>query len=97
MSGFLTLEPGIMSYDVVVIGAGAFGCSLAYHLGRAGQRVALMDRVGVASQTSPRAAGLFKHVQSTATRTALAALSARKVINFERETGIPLPAVCSGA
>ena len=74
---FFTLEPGIMSYDVVVIGAGAFGCSLAYHLGRAGQRVALMDRVGVASQTSPRAAGLFKHVQSTATRTALAALSAR--------------------
>ena len=86
-----------MSYDVVVIGAGAFGCSLAYHLGRAGQRVALMDRVGVASQTSPRAAGLFKHVQSTATRTALAALSARNVINFERETGIPLPAVCSGS
>jgi glycine/D-amino acid oxidase-like deaminating enzyme len=56
-----------------------------------------MDRVEVASQTSPRAAGLFKHVQSTRTRTALAALSARKVIDFERETGIPLPAVRSGS
>jgi glycine/D-amino acid oxidase-like deaminating enzyme len=86
-----------MSYDIVIIGAGALGCSLAYHLGRAGQRVALMDRVEVASQTSPRAAGLFKHVQSTAARTALAALSARKVINLERETGIPLPVVRSGS
>lgn len=86
-----------MSYDVVVIGAGALGCGLAYHLGRAGRRVALMDRVEVASQTSPRAAGLFKHVQSTATRAALAALSARKIINFEQETGIALPAVRSGS
>jgi glycine/D-amino acid oxidase-like deaminating enzyme len=86
-----------MSYDVVIVGAGAFGCSLAYYLGKAGRRVALMDRVGVASQTSPRAAGLFKHVQSTATRTAVAALSARNVIDFERESGVPLPAVCSGS
>jgi glycine/D-amino acid oxidase-like deaminating enzyme len=86
-----------MRYDAVIIGAGAFGCSLAYHLGRAGKRVALMDRVEVASQTSPRAAGLFKHVQSTATRTAVAALSARKVIAFEQDTGLPLPAVCSGS
>jgi glycine/D-amino acid oxidase-like deaminating enzyme len=86
-----------MSYDVVVIGAGALGCGLAYHLGRTGQRVALIDRVEAASQTSPRAAGLFKHVQSTGTRTALAALSARKVINFEQETGIALPAVRSGS
>lgn len=86
-----------MSYDVVVIGAGALGCSLAYHLGRAGKRVALIDRAEAASQTSPRAAGLFKHVQSTAARTALAALSARTVINFEQETGIALPAVRSGS
>src|SRR5262245_15400293 len=86
-----------MSYDVVIIGAGAFGCSLAYHLGRAGKRVALMDRVEVASQTSPRAAGLFKHIQSTATRTALTALSVNKVIDFEQETGIPLAAVRSGS
>ncbi len=86
-----------MSYDVVVVGAGALGCTLAYHLGRAGKRVALMDRAAVASQTSPRAAGLFKHVQSTATRTALAASSARQVVNFERDTGIPLPAIRSGS
>jgi 4-methylaminobutanoate oxidase (formaldehyde-forming) len=86
-----------MSYDVVIIGAGAFGCSLAAHLGRAGKRVALMDRFDVASQTSPRAAGLFKHLQSTPTRTALAALSARKVIDFEQDTGTPLAAVRSGS
>jgi glycine/D-amino acid oxidase-like deaminating enzyme len=86
-----------MMFDVIVIGAGAFGCSLAFHLAEKRRRVALVDRFAVASQTSPRAAGLFKQIQSTATRTRLAALSVQKLLNFERETGIPSLAVCSGS
>src|SRR5690242_14364104 len=35
-----------MSYDVAVIGAGVFGAWTAYHLGRAGLRVALLDAYG---------------------------------------------------
>jgi glycine/D-amino acid oxidase-like deaminating enzyme len=86
-----------MGFDVIVIGAGAFGCSLAFHLAEKRNRVALVDRFAVASQTSPRAAGLFKQIQSTATRTRLAALSVQKLLNFESETGIPSLAVCSGS
>jgi glycine/D-amino acid oxidase-like deaminating enzyme len=86
-----------MKYDVVVIGAGAFGCSLAFHLAEKRKRVVLVDRFAVGSQTSPRAAGLFKQIQSTVTRTRLAGLSVQKLLNFEQETGNPSPAVCSGS
>jgi len=37
------------SYDVAVIGAGVFGAWTAYHLNRAGQRVALIDGYGCAN------------------------------------------------
>jgi len=83
--------------DVVIIGAGAFGGSLAFHLAQKGERVALVDRFAAASQTSPRAAGLFKQIQSTPTRTRLAVLSVKKLMNFERETGLPSPAIASGS
>src|SRR5262249_12451243 len=86
-----------MSCDVIVIGAGAFGSSLAFHLAAKGKRVTLLDRFAVASQTSPRAAGLFKQIQSTATRTRLAMLSVQKLLSFQTETGFPSPAVCSGS
>ena len=56
----------IRDADVVVIGAGGFGASTAYHLvRRGGRRVALLDRDEVGSQTSPRAAGLTSKVAST--------------------------------
>jgi monomeric sarcosine oxidase len=41
--------PGGKSYDVVVIGAGCFGAWTAWHLVKAGQRVALLDKYGPAS------------------------------------------------
>lgn len=40
------------NYDVVVVGAGYIGCSVAYHLTKAGLRVALLDRGGVAAGAS---------------------------------------------
>ena len=50
--------------DVVVIGAGAFGATTAYHLARRGAAVALLDQHALASQTSPRAAGLTSQAAS---------------------------------
>lgn len=86
-----------MSYDAIIIGAGAFGSSLAFHLAHKGKRVALLDRYAAASQTSPRAAGLFKQIQSTPTRTRLAVLSCSKLAQFEQETGLRSPGIESGS
>jgi glycine/D-amino acid oxidase-like deaminating enzyme len=84
--------------DVVVIGGGALGLSTAYHLARLGLReVVVIDRFAPGSQASPRAAGLFKQIQTDRTRSRLAALSVRNVVNFEAETGVALPVVRSGS
>src|SRR5436853_472058 len=65
--------------DAVVIGSGAFGSSVAYHLARHGLRVALLDRSRLASQTSPRAAGLTSQVRATPALTAIARRAAEKI------------------
>jgi glycine/D-amino acid oxidase-like deaminating enzyme len=84
--------------DAVVIGAGAFGVSAAYHLTRQGlKRVVLIDRFAPGTQSSPRAAGLFKQIQGDETRTRLALLSINKMLNFEAETGMPLTVAKSGS
>ena len=86
-----------MQFDTIIIGAGAFGASLAFHLAQKGKRVALADRFNAASQTSARAAGMFKQIQSTRTRTQVAVLSIKKLLNFERETGVAPPAFGIGS
>src|SRR5207249_6259320 len=62
----------IASADAVVVGSGAFGASAAYHLARRGARVALLERGHLASQTSPRAAGLTSQIRATPSLTKLA-------------------------
>jgi glycine/D-amino acid oxidase-like deaminating enzyme len=81
----------VTSATVVVIGAGAFGASVAYHLAAMGERgVVLLDRYEVASQTSPRAAGLTQQIRPTAGMTKLAMLSVQKITRFAEETGEPM-------
>ncbi|CAA9540212.1 MAG: hypothetical protein AVDCRST_MAG73-1855 [uncultured Thermomicrobiales bacterium] len=81
----------------VVIGAGAFGLSVGLHLAERGVLAVVLDRFAPASQTSPRAAGLFRLVQASETKTRLARLSAERVERFEAQTGVPLPHVRSGS
>jgi glycine/D-amino acid oxidase-like deaminating enzyme len=83
--------------DVVVIGAGAFGASTAFHLAQHGRQVILVDKYAPASQTSPRAAGLAGQVRGTDTMSRLAMLSVRKLLDFEGETGEPLAVHQSGS
>ena len=45
------------STDVVIIGGGAAGCSVAYYLGQAGLTSTIIEREGIASQASGYAAG----------------------------------------
>lgn len=76
--------------DAVVIGAGALGASTAFHLASAGLSVALLDKADLASQTSPRAAGLSGQIRSSATMTQIAARAVRKIMSFEKDTGEPM-------
>lgn len=72
----------------VVIGAGAFGASTAYHLARrdAG-RVVLLDRYDVGSQTSPRAAGQANKLVSTELAARIIDESIGHLSRFEAESG----------
>lgn len=87
----------IASADVVVVGSGAFGASAAYHLAKRGVRVAVLERAALASQTSPRAAGLTSQVRATPALTKLAQRAVRKLAAFTDETGEPLRFTQSGA
>jgi glycine/D-amino acid oxidase-like deaminating enzyme len=87
----------IDSADVVVIGSGAFGASAAYHLAKRGVRVAVLERFALASQTSPRAAGLTSQVRATPALTRLAQRAVAKLAAFTDETGQPLRFTQSGA
>jgi glycine/D-amino acid oxidase-like deaminating enzyme len=80
----------ITNADAVVIGAGAFGASVAYHLARRGKRVALLDAHEVVMQTSPRAAGLTQQIRTDPQMTALAMQSVRQITQLTEESGEPL-------
>lgn len=47
------------NYDVVIIGAGVVGCSIAYYTAKAGLRVALVDKGRPATEASWAGAGLL--------------------------------------
>ena len=69
--------------DAVVIGAGAFGLSVGYQLAAHGAgRVVVLDRFAPGTQTSPRAAGLYKLIQADETLTRLAQSSIEVIRGF---------------
>jgi glycine/D-amino acid oxidase-like deaminating enzyme len=76
--------------DAVVIGSGGLGAATAFHLARAGLQVALLDRAGIASQTSPRAAGLSGTLRDDDGMTEIAAEAVRRIESFSADTGEPL-------
>jgi glycine/D-amino acid oxidase-like deaminating enzyme len=88
----------ITQADAVIIGAGAFGLSVGYQLAAHGAgRVVVLDRFAPGSQTSPRAAGLYKLIQADETLTRLAQSSIEVIRGFNEATGIPLSFVESGS
>jgi glycine/D-amino acid oxidase-like deaminating enzyme len=84
--------------DVVVIGSGGLGASTAFHLARRGDRhVVLLDKHEVASQTSPRAAGLVSLARSTDLMVELVQRAVRNIERFADDTEQPLDWVRSGS
>lgn len=70
---------------------------MALHLARAGYHTFLLDRHAIASQTSPRAAGLSAMLRQSALMTRLAVRGVELLNRFEEETGIPIGLIRSGS
>ncbi|SEN77700.1 4-methylaminobutanoate oxidase (formaldehyde-forming) [Pseudorhodobacter antarcticus] len=73
----------------VIIGGGISGCSVAYHLARAGWTdIVLLERKRLTSGTTWHAAGLIGQLRGTANMTRLAKYSADLYVKLEAETGV---------
>ena len=74
--------------QVVVVGGGIVGCSVAYHLTRRGiADVLLIEQGSLTSGTTWHAAGLVSQLKSTHSLTKMATYSARLFEELEDETG----------
>ncbi len=76
------------SAKVVVVGGGIVGCSVAYHLGKAGwSDVLLLERHELSAGSTWHAAGLVGQLRSNANITRLLGYSVALYERLERETG----------
>ena len=76
------------SADVVIIGGGIEGCSIAYHLAKRGvTNVVVLERKQLTCGTTWHAAGLVSQLWPTPTLTALAKYSHELYASLEEETG----------
>jgi len=84
--------------DAVVIGSGAFGGSVAFHLIQRGlNNVILLDQHDIGSQTSARAAGNAAQARGHQLMAAVARDAVERFLRFTDETGQPLDFVQSGS
>jgi sarcosine oxidase subunit beta len=75
--------------DVVVVGAGVIGASVAWHLARQGLRALVLEREASPGQGSTgRATGGFRAQYGTAINVRLSLLAREKLRRFEAETGV---------
>jgi 4-methylaminobutanoate oxidase (formaldehyde-forming) len=73
----------------VIIGGGISGCSVAYHLAKAGWTdIVLLERKQLTCGTTWHAAGLIGQLRGSANMTRLAKYSADLYIKLEAETGV---------
>ncbi|MBT9245224.1 FAD-dependent oxidoreductase [Gemmobacter fulvus] len=73
----------------VIIGGGISGCSVAYHLAKAGWTdIVLLERMSLTSGTTWHAAGLIGQLRGSANMTRLAKYSADLYVKLSAETGV---------
>ncbi len=74
--------------DVVIVGGGINGCSIAYHLARRGAgRVVLVERAHIASGPTGLSSGVVRQHYTTETLSAMARDSVRLFARFREEVG----------
>ena len=73
---------------IVIIGGGIAGCSIAYHLAKAGESdVVLLERKTLTSGTTWHAAGIVGQLRSSKNQTDLAVYTTQLFRDLEEETG----------
>ncbi|MFL5078623.1 MAG: FAD-dependent oxidoreductase, partial [Microvirga sp.] len=73
---------------IVIIGGGAIGCSIAYHLAKLGERdVVLLEKSGLTHGSTWHAAGLVGQLRSKRNLTRLMQYSASLYAKIEADTG----------
>ena len=76
--------------DVVVIGAGAIGCSIAYHLALRGRKdVVVLERETIGSGSTSKAAGGIRVQFGTKVEVEFSLRSIEFFTRFEEEMGVP--------
>ena len=79
----------VKTAEVVIIGGGVVGCSIAYHLARRGMRdVVVLERETVGSGTTSKAAGGIRTQFSTETEIRFSQESQRVFESFKDEFGV---------
>lgn len=73
--------------EIIVIGGGIVGCSIAYHLARRGAGVLLLERRQLTCGTTWHAAGLVGQLRATLNLTRLAQYSAQLYETLREQTG----------
>lgn len=76
------------SAQVIVVGGGIVGCSVAYHLAKRGMEVLLLERHQLTSGSTWHAAGLVGQLRSSANITRLLGYSVELYGKLEAETGL---------
>ena len=77
------------SADVVIVGGGISGCSLAYQLAKRKVDVVLLERETLGSQSTGKCAGGVRQQFSTEDNVRVMRLSVKLLQSFEQETGHP--------
>jgi len=75
--------------DVVIVGGGVMGCSLAYHLARRRVDVLLLERAALGSGSTARNAGGVRQQFSSEVNVRIQMRSVRMLVDFEEEIGVP--------
>ena len=75
------------SADCVIVGGGAVGCSLAYHLAQGGVRPLLLERSELGAGSTGRCAGGIRQQFSTESNVRVGMMSLRMLERFEDEIG----------
>src|SRR5271168_1872638 len=73
--------------NIIIIGAGVVGCSIAFHLARAGARVRVVDKGGICAGMSARSGALVRMHYTFAPEAELAWKSLRYFQNWSEIVG----------